>query len=106
MQRRHNQVVPKARSQKTQMMETIVMARCCTTLFMKTHAAQHMQRAQEFGLLMKIPRLCALELFKKNKKANIKTYLCGRLSSTKKNIQQTKNIGLSSKRMQPLTKHC
>ena len=102
MQRRHNQVVPKARSQK----ETVVMARCCTTLFMKTHAAQHMQRAQEFGLLMKIPRLCALELFKKNKKANIKTYLCGRLSSTKKNIQQTKNIGLSSKRMQPLTKHC
>ena len=50
MQRRHNQVVPKARSQKTQLMETIVMARCCTTLFMKTHAAQHMQRAQEFGL--------------------------------------------------------
>ena len=88
------------------MTETIVMARCCTALFMKTHAAQHMQRAQGFGLLMKIPRLCALELFKKNKKANIKTYQCGRLSSMKKNMQQTKNIGLCSKRKQAPKKHC
>lgn len=82
MERRPNQVVPKARSQKQMSVLLLemdmVMGRCCTTLFMKTYAAQHMKRAQEYGLLMKIRRLCAPELFKKNKKPKIKKYLCGR----------------------------